>query len=299
MTLANKRKLIGVGFISPWLIGFVLFFSIPVIQTLVFSFHTVTITPEGYTLQSEGLRNYIFAFRSDAEFPKILLSSMLNLLMDVPFVIIFSFFISVVLNKPFRGSGLVKAIFFLTVILSSSVFQSLNSQTDGLNSGQLSSALQDNSTLSGLLNSLSIEEYLVEMGIPETFSKMLTTPMMSLFSILSSSGIQIFIFLAALKTIPPSLYESSYIEGANAWETFWKITFPMVMPMVLVNVVYTVIDTFLRADNEALKYVQKMIFKNMKFGYGNALAWIYFSILSVILGVTAFLISRKTFYYDK
>ena len=140
---------------------------------------------------------------------------------------------------------------------------------------------------------------MIEAGLPAALAESLTAPMMRLFSILSSSGIQIFIFLAALKTIPPSLYESSYMEGATGWEAFWKITFPMVSPMILVNVVYTVIDSFLSPTNQALNYVKKTIFTNLKFGYGSALAWIYFVIISVILAVVVLLISRKTFYYDK
>jgi ABC-type sugar transport system permease subunit len=159
--------------------------------------------------------------------------------------------------------------------------------------------LQENSTVSGFLDSFQIEEYMMEMGLPEAFANALTEPMMRLFSILSSSGIQIFIFLAALKTIPPSLYESSHMEGATGWETFWKITFPMVSPMILVNVVYTVIDSFLSSSNTALRYVQRTIFTNMKFGYGSALAWIYFAIISVILALVVLLISRRVFYYDK
>lgn len=299
MKLQTKRKLIGTAFISPWIIGFLLFFLVPVAQTLVFSMNTVTITPEGYDLKTAGLQYYLFAFRSDAEFPQILVASVLQLITDVPFILAFSFFLSVILNQKFCGSGLVKLIFFLTVILSTGVFQSLQMQTGDINSGQLTSVMQENSSVAGFMNNFRIEEYMMEIGISENLAKLMIEPMMRLFSILSSSGIQIFIFLAALKTIPPSLYESSHIEGATGWETFWKITFPMVSPMILVNVVYTVIDSFLSPSNGALKYVQKTIFTNMKFDYGSALAWIYFAIISVILAVVMLLISRKTFYYDK
>ena len=56
--LTTKRKLVGTGFISPWIIGFLLFFLVPLVQTLVFSLNTVNITPEGYSLEAEGFSNF-------------------------------------------------------------------------------------------------------------------------------------------------------------------------------------------------------------------------------------------------
>ena len=91
MEMKTKKKLIGTAFIIPWFIGLILFFVIPVAQTLIFSFHTVTIEPEGYALKWEGFSNFLYAFRSDAEFPVALSSSLLQLLSDVPFVLVFSF----------------------------------------------------------------------------------------------------------------------------------------------------------------------------------------------------------------
>lgn len=299
MKLRTKKKWIGAAFISPWLIGWLLFFMIPVAQTLVFSFHTVTIEPTGYALEWEGFQNFIYAFTSDAEFPVALSSSLLQLLSDVPFVLVFSFFVAVVLHKKFRGNKLVKLIFFLTVILSTGVFQQFQQSASSMQTSQLTSVLAENDTVSGLVQGMQIEQYIVEMGLPEQWATYLVAPMQRLFAILSSSGIQIFIFLAALNAIPPSLYESSYIEGATTWEAFWKITFPMVSPMILVNVVYTIVDSFFSSSNQALNYVQDTIFQGIKFGYGSALAWIYFLIVSVILIVVAGLISRKVFYYDK
>lgn len=299
MKMKTKKKLIGTAFIIPWFIGLILFFVIPVAQTLIFSFHTVTLEPEGYALKWEGFSNFLYAFRSDAEFPVALSSSLLQLLSDVPFVLVFSFFTAVILHKKFRGNKIVKLIFFLTVILSTGVFQQFQQTAASVQTSQLTSVLSESDAVSGMIQGMQIEQYIVEMGMPESWAGYLVAPMQRLFGILSSSGIQIFIFLAALNAIPPSLYESGYIEGATAWEALWKITFPMVSPMILVNVVYTIVDSFFSSSNKALQYVQNTIFKGIKFGYGSALAWIYFVIVSIILVVVAGLISRKVFYYDK
>ena len=299
MTLKTKKKIIGTAFITPWLIGFLLFFLVPVSQTLYFSFHTITTTETGYQATWEGFANFLYAFREDAAFPQTLLSSLLQLLSDVPFVLIFSFFTAVILHQKFRGNGAVKMIFFLTVILSTGVFPQFQQSASAVQSSQFSAVLAENDTVSGLLQGMQIEQYIVEMGLPEQLAGYLVAPMQRLFAILSSSGIQIFIFLAALNAIPASLYESSRIEGATGWESFWKITLPMVSPMILVNVVYTIVDSFFSSSNKALEYVQRTLFTNIKFGYGSALAWIYFTIISAILLLVVALISRKVFYYDK
>ena len=297
MKMQTKRRLVGTAFIAPWLIGLLAFFLVPVLQTLWFSFHTITPDANGYTAVWEGLKNYRFALTTDAEFPKALLSSLWRLLGDVPFVLIFSFFVSVLLHKKTRGSAVVKAIFFLTVILSTGVFPQLQQSASGLQSAQLDGALAESGTLSTLLEQLKVERYLVEMGIPQSWADLLTAPMQQLFSILSGSGIQIFIFLAALGGISPNLYECSKIEGATAWEQFWKITFPMMMPMVLVNVVYSIVNTFTSDANEVMQYTSRLAFTNFRFGLSSAMSLMYLLIVSAILGLVSWLISRRIFYY--
>lgn len=292
MKMLTKRRLVGTAFIAPWLIGLLAFFLVPVLQTLWFSFHTITPDANGYTAVWEGLKNYRFALTTDAEFPKALLSSLWRLLGDVPFVLIFSFFVSVLLHKKTRGSAVVKAIFFLTVILSTGVFPQLQQSASGLQSAQLDGALAESGTLSTLLEQLKIERCLVEMGIPQSWADLLTAPMQQLFSILSGSGIQIFIFLAALGGISPSLYESSKIEGATAWEQFWKITFPMLSPVLLVSVIYTVIDSFTAESNAVIGYIKEVSFHNFEYSYGCAMSLTYCAVILLSIGLVALLMRR-------
>ena len=126
---------------------------------------------------------------------------------------------------------------------------------------------------------------------------MLTGPVDKVFEIVTCSGIQIFIFLAAINAVPPSLYEAAYVEGANGWEKFWKITFPMVTPMILVNVVYSIVDTFMSENNRVMEYVYDLSFQYFNFGLSSAICWIYFAALAVILAVVFRVISKRTFYY--
>lgn len=110
------------------------------------------------------------------------------------------------------------------------------------------------------------------------------------------SGIQIFIFLAGLNSISPSIYEACYMEGASGWEAFWKVTFPMVSPLIIVNVVYTVIDTFGSSLNASLNYINNTAFTKLNFGYASALSLIYFAVIGCILGLIMLVVSKRVFY---
>jgi ABC-type sugar transport system permease subunit len=113
-----------------------------------------------------------------------------------------------------------------------------------------------------------------------------------------ASGIQIIIFLSALQTIPPSMFEAAKMEGATSWECFWKITFPMVSSLILVNVVYSVVDYFIRTDNRVMIKIYNAMMQLLEFGFATAMAWVYFLVVILIIGAAVALISRKVYYYE-
>lgn len=133
--------------------------------------------------------------------------------------------------------------------------------------------------------------------MPPSWVDILTAPVNKIYDIISSSGIQIFIFLAGIHAVPSSLYEAAYVEGATGWESFWKITFPMVTPMILVNTVYSIIDTFTSVKNEVMQYVYELSFQKFDFGLSGAMSWIYCAALVVILAIVFAFMSRRMFYY--
>ncbi len=104
---------------------------------------------------------------------------------------------------------------------------------------------------------------------------------------------QILIFLAGLQTISVSLYEAAKCDGATAWESFWKITFPMIMPMMLVNTLFSIVSSFTKADNQIMSHILNVVFKTNDFGYGSAMGWIYFVFIFMVLGLV-FLLFRKS-----
>lgn len=297
MSLKTRRAINGYVFIIPWLIGFLVFFLTPIILSITFSFNKVTTSSTGYQLNWVGLANYHKALLEDTAYPQHLLNSSVSLITDVPIIVVFSFFVALLLKQKFRGSGLVKAVFFLPVIMSSGLFVDLQSNFGQATSSTLDAAMEASGGMLTVLSSDTVTKYLTEMGMPDSWLNYITGAIDSIYSIITNSGIQIFIFLAGLNSISPALYEASDIEGATGWEAFWKITFPMMTPMILVNVIYSIVDSFTSTGNRVMNYTYNLAFGSFDFGLSSAMSWIYFVILAVVMGVVAAVISRRTFYY--
>ena len=110
------------------------------------------------------------------------------------------------------------------------------------------------------------------------------------------------IFLSGLQSISPAIYESVQIDGASAWETFWKITFPMISPMILVNAIYTIIDSFTAGSNVVMRYIDQYKAESSEINgeiIASAMAWVYFLIVLAIVGIFAAIFSAFVFYQKK
>ena len=295
MTLEKRRSVWGYAFLLPWLVGLLTVFVVPMGLSAAFSLSEVTVS-DGYSLSFVGLENYRVALFSDQNFLQYFASTMGSMLYNVPIILVYSFLVAVFLKEKFRGVTVFKFIFFLPVVLSSNLFMNLINNFGSSAATSLDAAIAGASQTT-LLKSLSLSNYLTQLGLGKEFVAMLTGPVDKVFEIVTCSGIQIFIFLAAINAVPPSLYEAAYVEGANGWEKFWKITFPMVTPMILVNVVYSIVDTFMSENNRVMEYVYDLSFQYFDFGLSSAICWIYFAALAVILAVVFRVISKRTFYY--
>lgn len=297
LSLMRKRSLVGYIFILPWLLGFLFLFLKPLFQTIQFSFSNVEIQPGiGFVTTSVGFQNFTEAFTKDANFPQLLVDAIVSIFTDIPFILVFSFFSAVLLRKKFVGSSLIKAIFFFTVIMSSGVLLKMQSETAATSGASMSAAISEGAGSINLLKSIQLDRYLAEAGLSETVIGYITGPVNKLFTIISQSGVQVILFIAGLHTIPDSLYEASNVEGATAWESFWKITFPMVSPTILLVVVYSIIDSFTSYNNTMLNYIYTTSITEQHFGYGSAISWIYFIVVAIILAVVSKLISKRVYY---
>lgn len=295
LTLTQKRSMLGLLFIAPWLIGFIFLFAGPLAQSISFSFNKLTVSPSGYELQNVGWSNFTDALFVDANFNRILTESILGMIVDVPLILFFSLFSAVLLNQKFRGRGIARAIFFLPVILASGAVAA--AESSGLiNLVGNAEVAEQLGQASSQFNIRSMVMILFEAGFPISFIDYIVEAVMRIYEIISNSGVQILIFLAALQSVPGSMYEVAKIEGATAYETFWKVTFPMVSPLILTNIIYTIIDSF--SDSPVTKMIYETAFKTQNFGLSAAMAWLYTIIVSILLLVMGYIVSRKTFYHN-
>lgn len=290
LSLEQKRARIGYVFILPWLLGLLFFFAVPILTSLMYSFSHVTIVQGGVNTRFAGLSYYKNALFSDERFIPLLVAALKEIAIQVPIIIIFALFISVMLNAEFYGRGLVRSIFFLPLMLSSSVLLSI------INSDSYSGDVTGSSSVF-MVSSFSIGDILTQAGLPSGLIKYLTSVIDSIFTMTWQSGVQIILFLAALQSIPPSLKEAASVEGATAWEYFWKITVPMISPMILVNIAFTVIDTFTSYSNGVMEFVTSQA-ANLHYSFSSAVTWIYFVVISLILFIVVGLFSRKVFYMN-
>ncbi|MFD1135189.1 carbohydrate ABC transporter permease [Paenibacillus sp. PDC88] len=293
ITLSQKRSLLGIIFISPWLLGFIFLFLTPMIQSIRFSLSELTVVSQGYELAYVGWSNFKEALLIDANYNRILTESVLQMIVNVPLILFFSLFSAVLLNQKFRGRGLARAIFFLPVILASGAVAS--AEASGLiNLIGNATVAEETAGASSQFNTLSMVQLLNEAGLPLVITEYIVDAVMRIYDIIRSSGVQILIFLAALQSVPSSMYEVAKIEGATGYESFWKITFPMVSPLILTNVIYTVIDSF--TTSPITQTIYTTAFQTQNFGLSASMSWIYTVVVGLLLFLIGFFISKRVHY---
>lgn len=302
LNLSQRRELKGLLFVAPFLFGMLFFFLIPLVQSCVFSFGDVRMNDEltGYQFDWGGLENYTRALFKELNFVNNLRSSVTTMLMNVPVIVMVSFLISVLIKDKFPGRSLYRVLFFLPVILTAGILPNIdaNDVLQGLmGSGVVVDSTVKN-TAAGLINTDQLSDLLLSMNIGPQVVNYLMEAIRNIITIVNSSGIQILIFLAALQTISPSIYEAARVEGATAWEIFWKVTIPMISPQILVVTIYTIIDSFVNVNNSLMQYIYQVGFVSFDVGYASAMTWMYFLIVAATIGIFYAVLSRFIFYND-
>lgn len=289
----SQKAFWGVIFLLPWILGFIFFFLVPLLTSLQFSLSRVDSGASGVETTFIGFKNYIQAVAVNPNFNRQLVESIVDILIDVPLIIIFSLFISVVLNQDFFGRSFARSVFFLPVILASGVIIGLEAES------LVQEINQQNAASGGLSNALGafeLERIMIGAGVNVTIVSYLSGAVSRIYEIVSLSGVQILIFLAGIQTISISVYEAAKMEGATGYEAFWKITLPILSPLILVNLVYTIIDSFARSPITDL--IMEVGFDTFNFGLSSAMAWIYFLSIMILLSLSYFIISKHIFYQE-
>ncbi|MCL1877466.1 MAG: sugar ABC transporter permease [Defluviitaleaceae bacterium] len=307
LSLRGREVFSGFMFISPWIIGILLFFFLNLGQSILFSFNDIIIDPDvgGFNLRGAGLSHYYHILFVDGSFNRELADSIVEMVASVPLIIFFSLFMAILLNRAFFGRGLVRAIFFLPVIMATSAIEGSLELIMSLMMGGVSSVPPEVMQAESGFDATSIVFMLSEFGIPMAIVEYIVDAIAMLHDVIRASGVQILIFLAALQAIPPSMYEVAQIEGATGYESFWKITIPMVSPLILTNMVYTIVDTFARS--EVIESTRNMMFTTvtladgtsaMAFGQSSAMALVSSIAACVVLLVVGWIMSKFVFYYN-
>ena len=299
-SLEQRQNYWGWLFISPFLVGMVLIYADVIIDSLRFSFSDIVMGNTGYTLENAGFKHYHYALFVDPSYNKTVFESFLGFFTTIPVIVIFSLFVAVMLNQKMPGRSLFRALFFVPVILATGIVAKAEiGNTVMAGYQELSGVSSGLPGASQILDPASIQRSLQSLNISTAWFDFIIATVNNIYGLVNQSGVQIILFLAGLQGISPSVYEAALIEGASGWEVFWKITFPMLSPVILVNAVYSTIDNFTNAANPIMNIISTSAFSQNDYGTASAMAWIYFLLIAVVLGVIALLGKRLVFHQEK
>ena len=302
-SLDKRKARAGWIFVLPFIIGFVLIYLPILMESLGTSMTYREKDPvEGWVETFVGFTAYGEAFFGeqvgDSSFVQVLITGVSEMILDIPMVLLFSLFMAILLNQKMAGRAAFRAIFFVPVILSTGIMDAIDataldsymSSNEGIDDGSGEDAA------SNIVNAMDVQRLFSGMAIGDGMLKYVTDTINNIYDIVNRSGVQMLIFLAGLQSISPAIYESVQIDGATAWETFWKITFPMISPMILVNAVYTVIDSFTTDSNVVMRFISDQYNQPNGNVISSAMAWMYFLIVIGIIALVAGIFSAFVFY---
>ena len=294
MSYEKKKQLFGLAFVSFWIIGLAQFFIRPLVNLVRFSINDIVITDTGFVLESVGLRWYNQIFFIEPGFLQSLTFSFGQLLYRIPIIVVFSILIALILNQKFRGRTLMRAVFFVPVIVASGIVIEIISgdiMSEMLRAG-------DRAASGSMLQLMDFGNLLLNLGLPFQFINPVINAASDIFALAWRSGVQILILLAGLQTISPQLYEASAIEGATGWENLWKITIPMISPMIVLVVIYTVIDAFISYDNWLMVDITNAA-RSLETSRSAAMAFSYFTVVLIFVAILYGIINKFALYLNE
>ncbi|TJY42474.1 sugar ABC transporter permease [Cohnella pontilimi] len=278
-------------FISPWVIGFILFSGGPILASLVLSFADYNVIDPPKFI---GLGNFSGLF-DDRLFYKSLSVTAYYVVLVVPFTMISSLLLAVLLNQKVRGQPLFRTLYYTPSIIS------------GVAVAYLWSWLLNPEF--GVVNSL-LGQWFGIRGPGWFTDAHLVIPSMVLMQLTAIGGTMV-IFLASLQSLPSDLYESAAMDGASRMRQFFRITVPLISPVILFNSIIGIISSFQAftqsyvitkggPDWNSYFYVYYLFdtaFFHFRMGYASALAWVMFVIV-FLLTLLSLVLSRKLVYYE-
>jgi ABC-type sugar transport system permease subunit len=283
--IARKKKGVealksryGMLFVLPWVIGLILFFIVPLLSSIFYSFCKVNIVSGGVDTTFVGLEHYKYAINSDPYYLDHLKNAISSFTVQVPIILALSLILAIILNQKFHGRMIARAIFFLPVIIATGVIISYLVKAGmvlGDTSGDAAAAY------SSMIN---FDAILANLGLPEEINELISGYISSVFNLLWSCGVQIILFISGLQSIPDQLYEVARVEGCSKWEEFWYITFPMLGNNILLVMVYTMIE-LITANKYVMASAYELMSTQTVYDRSSAMLWMYFIIVGAIMAL--------------
>lgn len=283
----NSRN--GFLFVLPWLIGFILFFFTPMLQSVLFSFSDVSITTGGFDLKFVGLGNFKYALYESPEYMNNLLDSLSQFGYQIPIILIISLIIAVVLNPKFKGRTFFRSLYFIPVIVATGVVMNYLSGNSSLEEMRNAESAAQTAFSSGIID---FESIFKQMGIPDSTAGLIFSYVNEIFDLVWQCGVHIVLFISGLQSIPEQLYEVSKVEGASKWEEFWYITIPSLGNTIVLVVIYAVIEFCISANNAVVSQAYTVLLNQQIYGKSSAMLWLYFCVVAVIVSVVFTLFYR-------
>jgi len=283
--LPNKKKqaIQGYMYITPWIIGFIVFGAIQLFTSIRMSLaeRAYYVVDEAsntsvFTMKGFSLTQFIQIFKDNPTHVTTILDTLKDVLIVIPLVIVFSLVLALLLKKPIKGRGIFRTIFFIPVILLSGNLLGYFSQYGLL--------VMPEAASSKIVSTISFY-------FPEGIANIISFAFSKIILILWLSGVQTIIFLSGLNKIDKTVYEAAAIEGANGWDSFWKITLPSISGLITINIIYTTV-IYCNLSNNALVSLINSTMLNASFGrdYAAALSWILFFVELLVIGIYSLII---------
>lgn len=283
--IEQLRSRYGMCFISPWIIGLVLFFILPIAQSIYYSFCSLSMGENGIIAKFIGMANYNEIINVDPNYLETLTNSLVEIMYSLPVIFVISLILAMLLNQQFPGRTFFRALYFLPVVIASGVVISILFE---VNTADMTDVGMDEAISA---NMIDFSEIIKKLDLPTQISKYLTSTLSNMFELVWNSGIQIILFISGMQSIPEMLYEVAKVEGCTKWEEFWFITLPMLSKVSLLVIVFTIVELLVSQQNVMMTYINQKL-ASFQYGVGSAMAWFYFLIVGIVLGAVMFLLDR-------
>lgn len=278
MIKALKKHVTGYAFISPFVLGFLIFTAFPIIASFYYSFTRYDMfSPPQYV----GLENYINMFTNDSKYWKSVTVTLRYVIAAVPLRLMFALFIAMLLVRASRAIGIYRTMFYLPSIIGGSVAVAI----------MWRNLFGDDGVINIVLMALGLDAI-------RWFGDPIAALWMLILLAVWQFGSSMLIFLAGLKNIPPTYYEAASVDGANAVQRFFRITIPMLSPVILFNTIMQTISAFItfipafiitKGTGQPLDgtllyplYLFRRAFQFFQMGYGSAMAWVLLMVIALL-----------------